>query len=274
MPLPGPGDRGQGRRPAGSGRLPAGYQPAAQPLRAPSRQSRRPGPAGRYGPGVPVRPGAQHHRLRPAPSGSAGPGPQPTETAGGGYPPAQPPGVPPQPLSPPGQALPGRRPGQGQDQQPAAGRPTGLRSISGSAASAGRVGYRPADRLALADLPGRCRRFQPAVRRTEKVSQALRRRGRRGHPAPPDRSGLRRPSRGYPRQRAPAGLAPGLCPGLALRGRQQLDHAALGAVRIPPGRRNTEAAAGHALSARGLPMVPGAPRSAEGTDPLVWISRL
>ena len=73
---------------------------------------------------------------------------------------------------------------------------------------------------------------------------------------------------------SPCRLGLGLCAGMAVRGRRQLGHAALGAPPVPGGRTAGAAAAGLGLLGPGLRLVPGAPRSAQGTQAVVRLRRL
>ena len=86
------------------------------------------------------------------------------------------------------------------------------------------------------------------------------------------------PRRRRPRPAGHAGsprrVGIGLCAGMAVRGRRQLGHAALGAPPVPGGRTAGAAAARLGLLGPRLRLVPGPPRSAQGTQAMVRLRRL
>ena len=133
----------------------------------------------------------------------------------------------------------------------------------------------PAGCVALAVHAGRGRRrpcSRCAVLQNPRCAPPFGRRGARGGRHTAESYRLRSARAGCVRGNIDR-LGAGLCPGLAVGGRRQFRHAALGAPPVPGGRAVGAPAPGHALRRSGLRLVPGAARRRQGTEALVRLPR-
>ena len=142
---------------------------------------------------------------------------------------------PPPPLSSFGQALQGWRPGAQASQRPSPGQQAGCRGLRQPAQEVGRDAPGAAHRMALADQRRERCRFRPGLLCRTRGCTAHPGGGEASNPAEARRRGLPVSDAVTRRCHRGTGLASGLRPGMAVGGRHQLSHAAVGAVPVPPG---------------------------------------